>query len=72
MEDLIKALQIFYTYSTDKYPTHCEHDVLYVTAVEPDVVSNEDTKRLHELGFIPSDEYNCFMSFRFGSSYEAP
>ena len=68
MEDLIEALQIFYRYSTDKYPTHCEHDVLYVTAVEPDVVSKEDKESLDRLGFFPSDEYNCFMSFRFGSS----
>lgn len=31
MEDLIKALQIFLKYSTNKYPTHCEHDVLACT-----------------------------------------
>jgi len=64
MEDLIKALQIFAKYSTDKYPTICEHDILYV-CVEEEMVSEEDVKELDELGFFPHED--GFASYRFGS-----
>jgi len=30
MDDLIKALQILRKYGNPKYPTHCEHDTLYI------------------------------------------
>jgi len=66
--DLIEALQIFQKYiGPDTYPTHCQHDVLYVNA-DVDKVSDEDMARLDELGFFPESEYNeGFMSFRYGS-----
>ena len=38
MDDLITALTIFRKYSDTKYPTHCEHDTLYVL-IDPDVVT---------------------------------
>ncbi len=68
MEDLVKAFQIFLKYSDDKYPTHCEHDYLYVN-VHPDKVSQEDKAELEKLGFIIDGEYggDGFGSFRFGS-----
>lgn len=66
MEDLIKALQIFLKYGNKKYPTSCEHDILYVD-IDPGVVSYEDKKTLDELGFFVDDENDCFASFKYGS-----
>lgn len=68
MEDLIKALQIFLKYSNDKYPTHCEHDYLFVN-INPNIVSKEDKDELNKLGFVIDQEFggNGFGSFRFGS-----
>ena len=65
MKDLIEALTIFLKYGDPHYPTHCEHDELFVM-VDPSVVSSEDANRLHELGFNEG-EY-AFTSFRFGSA----
>lgn len=42
MKDLIEALTIFQKYKDVDYPTHCEHDVLYIMAVGRDEVSAED------------------------------
>jgi hypothetical protein len=69
MKDLIDALTIFSKYvEPDSYqanfPTHCEHDVLFVN-VEPDLVSEEDKAKLEKLSFIPNDV--GFNSYRFGS-----
>jgi hypothetical protein len=66
MEDLIKALQIFLKYGNKKYPTSCEHDILYVD-VDPSIVSDKDKKTLDELGFFFDDENDCFASFKYGS-----
>lgn len=68
MNDLIAALQIFAKYSTDPYPTHCEHDVLYVPSVEYDAVTDDDKAELKQLGFIENtDGGEGFMSYRYGS-----
>lgn len=66
MEDLIKALQIFLKYGNKKYPTSCEHDILYVD-VDPNIVSDKDKNTLDELGFFVDDENDCFYSFKYGS-----
>ena len=67
MDDLIEALQIFRKYSNTKYPTHCEHDVLYICGgIEVSEVSVSDKKKLEELGFV-EDIDGGFSSFRFGS-----
>lgn len=68
MEDLIKALKILLKYDNPKWPTHCEHDTLYV-AVDPDLVSEDDKVTLEGLGFIVSEEYpEMFLSHRYGSN----
>lgn len=67
MDDLIKALQIFRKYGNPNYPTHCEHDVLYVS-IEPETVSEDDKDELEKLGFYPENEYGMFRSYQFGSS----
>lgn len=66
MKDLIEALQIFLKYGNPYSPTHCEHDILMISmhvAVDP-----ADVARLDELGFFYSSEYDCWVSFRFGSA----
>lgn len=80
MEKLIEALQILLKYGNPKYPTHCEHDVLYITDIDPNLISKEDILKLDELGFIVRiegqfDEENEEMieestiySYRYGSS----
>lgn len=71
MENLIKALQIFLKYGNPSYPTHCEHDVMYICGINPNDVSEQDKNELDELGFFVGDEFGeeQFMSFRFGSAY---
>jgi hypothetical protein len=68
MKDLIEALQIFLKYRNDEFPTHCEHDVMMIMDVEKYEVTEEDAKRLDELGFCWVDEYDCWGSYRFGSA----
>lgn len=68
MEDLIKALQIFLKYGNPNNPTHCEHDIMYISEIEPDFVSPEDIKELDELGFFIEEEFGGFASYKFGSA----
>lgn len=69
MDQLIEALTIFRKYKNVRHPTHCEHDVLMIMAVTQDEVSDEDQKRLDELGFHWSDaDDGCWASYRFGSA----
>ncbi len=66
MNDLIEALQIFAKYSNEEWPTHCEHDILMISDVQNDI-SQEDKDKLEKLGFHWSDEFDCWVSYRFGS-----
>lgn len=70
MKDLIAALTILSRYTDTKYPTHCEHDILYVL-VEPNLVPEKERELLAELGFLCGNtdiSKDCFYSFRFGSA----
>ena len=66
MDDLIAALTILRKYGNPQWPTHCEHDILYVAIPHEDVTA-EDKVALDKLGFRPSDEGPGFYSFKFGS-----
>ncbi len=67
MKDLIEALKIFEKYIGDeKYPTWAEHDEFGVNC-PINGMSEEDIKKLDELGFFWSGEYECFVSFKYGS-----
>lgn len=68
MEDLIKALQIFLKYKNNRYPTHCEHDIMMIAGIEEKDVSEEDINKLNDLSFRYNSEYNCWTSYRFGSA----
>lgn len=69
MKDLIEALNIFLKYGDHRNPTHCEHDILTIAGIDPDEVSEDDKKRLEQLGFFVGNEYgeSAFHSFRYGS-----
>lgn len=67
MDKLIEALQIFLKYDNPTYPTWCEHDVLHICINSSDV-SEEDKKRLNELGFLEDKENEEFISFKYGSA----
>lgn len=68
MKDLIEALTIFLKYKNSYSPTHCEHDTLYVVGISQEKVSEEDTKRLNELGFSWDDSKDLWYSYRYGSA----
>lgn len=56
MEDLIKALQIlwkFFKNPENKWPTACDHDILYVGEVDMSKIDGETVRELSKLGFIP-------------------
>lgn len=75
MDQLIEALQIMARYGNVPFPTHCEHDVLYVyPKVAPAQFTAGDVDRLEELGFQVNreagetlEDATGFYSFRFGS-----
>ena len=67
MSNLIEALQIFLKYGNPEYPTHCDHDELLICGIESADVSDEDKKRLEELGFLISS-HGHFFSYRYGSA----
>lgn len=67
MENLIEALRIFVKYDNPKYPTHCEHDVLYIL-ISPTKIKDDDIKILCILGFEADLEEDCFFSFKYGSA----
>ena len=67
MEKLIEALNIFLKHGNHQSPTHCEHDVLMVVGIPRDL-PDQDVERLVELEFCWSTEYDCWISFRYGSA----
>lgn len=59
MKDLIEALTIIQNCLLDpetKWPTSCEHDVLYVCEVDFDKVTVEILHQLAKLGFYPGSD----------------
>ena len=54
MEDLIKALQIFLPYYYGgRWPTHCEHDIMYVAKIDVSKMDASVVRELNKLGFMP-------------------
>lgn len=70
MNDLIEALNLVSRYMTEyglKYPTGCEHDVLWLN-VDVDAIPVNILARLAELSFEPDEEYaGSLVSYKFGS-----
>ena len=68
MEDLIKALNIIWPYLEDynnKWPTSCEHDILYVCGVDMDKIHIEEIHELYKLGFLPGSDEDGAKSVDF-------
>ena len=56
MSDLLEALTILWKYIAgyhEKYPLHCEHDVLFVCGIDFSIMDHKTIKKLIEFGFIP-------------------
>ena len=71
MNDLIKALKIFATYSEDPdclSPTYCGHDNLMIMGISKDDIPAGEQIVLGTLGFQWSDCDDCWHSYRFGSA----
>ena len=69
MDKLIEALQIFLKYDNQKFPTHCEHDELWILGnYDPERMSAEDVEKLSDLGFYYSEDDEAFKSYFFGSA----
>lgn len=68
MDDLIKALQIFQKYRDESRPTICDHDILIITSITEDEISQEDRKTLNDLGFDWDENEEYWYSFKFGSA----
>ncbi len=72
MENLIKALQIFMRHGNVNYPTHCEHDIMYIMPNDPDNFTEEEIAELETLGFIYGeddyDEYSWY-SYKYGGNW---
>lgn len=67
-EDLQRALSILARHKTsDISPFHCEHDTLCVNS-DPEAYTPEELAELNDLGFFVSEDYGCFLSYRFGSA----
>jgi hypothetical protein len=57
---LIEAFQIFDKYQPDEtFVVSAEHDIIY-TGCSPDLVSDDDKKRLAELGFHIDEHLDSF------------
>lgn len=50
MKELVEALQIMMKYDPNGSVGGADHDVIYLSYVNADKISPEDTKRLEELG----------------------
>lgn len=74
MEDLIKALQIlwkFFKNPETKWPTSCEHDILYVGEVDMSKIDGETVRELGKLGFIPGlDSDYPYVVEELGEDFE--
>lgn len=59
---LAEAFTIFAKYEEGEYKTKADHDTIY-SGPEPEKVSEEDKKRLEELGWEPSEGGEGFVRF---------
>ena len=63
MKDLIEALTILLKYMIDpdnRWPTACEHDIMFVWGVDIKKVTVEDVRKLSTLGFMPGFDHVDF------------
>ncbi len=68
LSELIEALQIFLKYGDVAWPTHCEHDEMWIYLNFQTTISPDDHTRLEELGFAWDKDGECYKSYAFGSA----
>lgn len=69
MKDLLEAITIMAKYTDSIHPTNCNHDELRFNTIDSTKVSEEDLRRLEELGFHDDrDDIGGFLSFKYGSN----
>lgn len=73
MNKLIEALQFLLQFMKDpweEFPTHCEHDILYIWGVDFSKMSLEDARKLDSYGFMVGDmEYDTYKYFDDEGNY---
>ncbi len=67
MDNLLKALAIFASYTDAPRPLACGQNILLVY-VDPVFVSNEDKATLEALGFDVCHDEGLFYSYYYGST----
>jgi len=73
MKDLIKALTILQSFLKNpdtKYPTACEHDVLYVCSIDFNKITANDIHTLSELGFFPGSDEDADIFIKYNDDGE--
>ena len=61
MKSLVAALQILMKYDPDGMVGGADHDIIYLSYVDPDKVSAEDTDTLDKLGCHVQDDGWCMF-----------
>jgi hypothetical protein len=61
--DLIKGLTIFQAHEGDKHIGGAEHDIIYVSTVEPSKLSEAQLKDLEEAGFHWDEDNECWVHY---------
>ena len=61
--DLIGALQIFDRIDKDKWIGGADHDIIFLSSVDQDNVSDDDKAKLEEFGVHWDTEYSCWAAF---------
>ena len=68
MNDLIEALKLLWPCLENpntKWPTACEHDVMYICGVDMSKVDAALVRKLDVLGFFPGSEGDCVGDVEF-------
>ena len=68
LSELIEGLQIFLKYGDVGWPTHCEHDEMWICNVDTDAITVGDRARLEKLGFEYDEDDDSYKSYSFGSA----
>ena len=68
MKELIEALQMFLAVRDIAYPTHCEHDEMWICGYALEDFTPEQVQHLDDLGFFWDEDDESFKSFKYGSA----
>lgn len=63
INEVLGGLQILAKYKGDKHEVNAEHDIIYACSIDSTPLTDEETRRLVELGWHVDSEYNCWACF---------